>query len=129
MEIDKTTLNDLSILNIEDDFSVFNKMNFCKTAGGKHKFRNGDFVVKEEEKAHELAKQIKLFSAFPHHTSGAFAEAIGRIIKAKKICINDLLKKFQKDPMQLSSCRNAKSYLVALESIYNAGNRTRQIIF
>jgi len=37
MEIDKTTLNDLSILNIEDDFSVFNKMNFCKTAGGKHK--------------------------------------------------------------------------------------------
>ena len=37
MEIDKTTLDDLSILNIEDDFSVFNKMNFCKTAGGKHK--------------------------------------------------------------------------------------------
>ena len=37
MEIDKTTLEDLSILNIEDDFSVFNKMNFCRTAGGKHK--------------------------------------------------------------------------------------------
>jgi DNA mismatch repair ATPase MutS len=37
MEIDKTTLDDLSILNIEDDFSVFNKMNFCRTAGGKHK--------------------------------------------------------------------------------------------
>ena len=37
MEIDKTTLDDLSILNIEDDFSIFNKMNFCRTAGGKHK--------------------------------------------------------------------------------------------
>jgi DNA mismatch repair protein MutS len=37
MEIDNTTLDDLSILNVEDDFSVFNKMNFCKTAGGKHK--------------------------------------------------------------------------------------------
>ena len=37
MEIDKTTLTDLSILNVEDDFSVFNKLNFCSTAGGRHK--------------------------------------------------------------------------------------------
>ncbi|MEN9570927.1 MAG: hypothetical protein RL172_2158 [Bacteroidota bacterium] len=37
METDNTTLADLSILNIEDDFSVFNKLNFCQTAGGKQK--------------------------------------------------------------------------------------------
>jgi len=37
MEIDKTTLTDLSILDIADDFSVFNKINRCRTAGGRYK--------------------------------------------------------------------------------------------
>lgn len=37
MEIDNTTLADLSILNVEEDFSVFNKVNFCRTSGGRHK--------------------------------------------------------------------------------------------
>ena len=37
MEIDKTTLADLSILNVEADFSVFNKLNFCRTAGGRYR--------------------------------------------------------------------------------------------
>lgn len=37
METDKTTLADLSILNAEDDFSVFSKLNFCNTTGGKQK--------------------------------------------------------------------------------------------
>ena len=36
MEIDKTTLADLSIINMEEEFSVFNKLNFCRTAGGRH---------------------------------------------------------------------------------------------
>jgi DNA mismatch repair ATPase MutS len=35
MEIDSTTLNDLSILDGSDDFSLFNKLNFCQTSGGK----------------------------------------------------------------------------------------------
>ena len=35
MEIDKTTLTDLSIFNTEEEFSVFAKFNFCKTVGGK----------------------------------------------------------------------------------------------
>ncbi len=35
MEIDKITLNDLAILNADDDFSVFNKLNFCRTVGGR----------------------------------------------------------------------------------------------
>jgi len=37
MEIDKTTLADLSIMNVEEEFSVFNKLNFCRTAGGRQK--------------------------------------------------------------------------------------------
>ena len=35
METDKTTLNDLSIFNREEEFSVFNKLNLTKTVGGK----------------------------------------------------------------------------------------------
>lgn len=35
MEIDKTTLADLSIINKEEEFSVFNKLNFSRTAGGR----------------------------------------------------------------------------------------------
>ena len=35
MEIDKTTLADLSIFNMEEEFSIFAKFNFCKTVGGK----------------------------------------------------------------------------------------------
>lgn len=39
METDKTTLNDLSIFNREDEFSVFNKLNLTRTTGGREKLR------------------------------------------------------------------------------------------
>jgi DNA mismatch repair ATPase MutS len=39
METDKTTLQDLSIFNHEDEFSVFNKMNLTRTTGGREKLR------------------------------------------------------------------------------------------
>ncbi len=39
METDKTTLNDLSIFNHEDEFSVFNKLNLTRTTGGREKLR------------------------------------------------------------------------------------------
>ena len=39
METDKTTLNDLSIFNHEEEFSLFNKLNLTKTVGGREKLR------------------------------------------------------------------------------------------
>jgi hypothetical protein len=39
METDKTTLNDLSVFNNEDEFSVFNKLNLTRTTGGREKLR------------------------------------------------------------------------------------------
>jgi DNA mismatch repair ATPase MutS len=39
METDKTTLNDLSIFNSEDEFSVFNKLNLTRTTGGRERLR------------------------------------------------------------------------------------------
>ncbi|MBA3674582.1 MAG: DNA mismatch repair protein MutS, partial [Chitinophagaceae bacterium] len=39
MELDKTTLNDLSIFNTEEEFSVFDKIDFTRTLGGREKLR------------------------------------------------------------------------------------------
>ncbi len=39
METDKTTLNDLSVFNHEDEFSVFDKLNLTRTTGGREKLR------------------------------------------------------------------------------------------
>jgi DNA mismatch repair ATPase MutS len=35
MEIDKTTFNDLSIFHTEEEFSIFHKLNFTRTVGGR----------------------------------------------------------------------------------------------
>jgi DNA mismatch repair ATPase MutS len=39
MQIDKTTYNDLSVFNAEEEFSVFHKLNFTRTGGGKEWLR------------------------------------------------------------------------------------------
>ena len=39
METDKTTLNDLSVFDYEDEFSVFDKLNLTRTTGGREKLR------------------------------------------------------------------------------------------
>ena len=39
MQIDKITFNDISIFHPEEEFSVFNKLNFTKTFGGKEWLR------------------------------------------------------------------------------------------
>ena len=35
MQIDKITFNDISIFHQEEEFSIFHKLNFTKTIGGK----------------------------------------------------------------------------------------------
>ncbi len=40
MDIDQTTLNDLSIFNHEEEFSLFNKLNLTLTTGGKLQMRH-----------------------------------------------------------------------------------------
>ena len=60
MEIDHTTLADLSILNVEGDFSVFNKLNFCKTAGGKHRlFENFSTPLKTIEQIQGIQQTLQ----------------------------------------------------------------------
>ncbi len=40
METDKTTLNDLSVFQHEEEFSIFSKVNFTRTTGGREKLRH-----------------------------------------------------------------------------------------
>ena len=40
MVTDKTTLNDLSIFNHEEEFSIFDKLNLTRTVGGKESLKN-----------------------------------------------------------------------------------------
>ncbi len=39
MEIDKTTLNDLSVFNYEEEYSIFHKINFTQTSNGKEQLQ------------------------------------------------------------------------------------------
>ncbi|MFT3845410.1 MAG: DNA mismatch repair protein MutS [Lacibacter sp.] len=39
MEIDKTTYYDLSILNIEEEYSLLHRINFCTSTGGKERLQ------------------------------------------------------------------------------------------
>ena len=63
MEIDKTTLTDLSIFNTGEGFSIFDKFNFCKTAGGKEQLHinfNKPFTTVDEIKSVQQTLQAIL---------------------------------------------------------------------
>ncbi len=60
MEIDKTTLADLSIINVDEDFSVFNKLNFCRTAGGRHMlFQNFSTPLKTIQQIQDIQQTLQ----------------------------------------------------------------------
>jgi len=60
MEIDKTTLADLSIINVADEFSVFKKLNFCRTAGGRHVlFQNFSTPLKTIEQIQDVQQTLQ----------------------------------------------------------------------
>jgi len=95
----------------------------------KPRFISGTYEVKDLAGAQRTSAVIKLFKDFDGHTQGAFCEAICRILRAEKIDIKDLHKKWQKDPKQLTKRSSVKEYLVDLETIYNQSNRIRKVIF
>lgn len=68
MEIDHTTLADLAILNVEEDFSVFNKVNFCRTAGGRHKLTlNFTIPLKTIDQIQGVQQTLKLILSKEQH--------------------------------------------------------------
>src|SRR5665647_1284249 len=64
METDKTTLNDLSIFNSEDAFSVFNKLNLTRTIGGREKLRKiFSHSLNDIESINNVQKTLQLILA------------------------------------------------------------------
>lgn len=58
MEIDKTTIDDLSIFNSEEEFSVFSKINQCVTIRGKEQLRRS--LSKPLESADDIREVQKV---------------------------------------------------------------------
>lgn len=68
METDKTTLADLSIINMEEEFSVFNKLNFCRTAGGRHVlFQNFSTPLKTIEQIQDIQQTLRFIIKNEQH--------------------------------------------------------------
>lgn len=97
-------------------------------AGLSEDFKNGNYLVKELEKATDLAETCKLFSSFPHWRSRAFVIAISRIKKANLIEIDELLNAYKKRPEMLTQQANYKSYVNILEQLLNVGKQKRIVI-
>lgn len=61
MEIDKTTLTDLSIFDKEEEFSVFNKLNLTRTINGREQMRfNFNTPLKSIEEIKGIQQTIQL---------------------------------------------------------------------
>ncbi len=61
MEIDKTTLNDISIFNADEDLSVFNKLNLCTTLNGKEQlYYNFTTPLNSVEQIQGVQKTVQL---------------------------------------------------------------------
>lgn len=68
MEIDAITLQDLSIFNSEEEFSIFNKLNFTTTIRGKEKLRqNLGTPLKSLEAISAIQETIKMISSQAHN--------------------------------------------------------------
>lgn len=68
MEIDAITLQDLSIFNTEEEFSIFNKLNFTTTIRGKEQFRhNLSSPLKGIEAISAIQETVKLILSKADH--------------------------------------------------------------
>ena len=61
MEIDKTTLADLSLLNTEGEFSVFHHLNRCRTVGGRDRlYENINHPLKSIEEIQGIQQTLQV---------------------------------------------------------------------
>lgn len=87
MQIDKTTLNDLNIFNTEDDFSVFNKIDYTLTVRGRDQLRktlNTPLTNLQDIKATQetLKKIIKQQAQWPIQISNGTILMIERFLES-----------------------------------------------
>ncbi|HMD01015.1 MAG TPA: hypothetical protein VKH37_12715, partial [Ferruginibacter sp.] len=68
MELDKTTLSDLSIFTAEEEFSVFNKLNFTRTGLGREQLRiNFTYALQSLDEIRGVQQTIKFIKEKKQH--------------------------------------------------------------
>jgi hypothetical protein len=92
-------------------------------------FQRGKFQILFREEATQLADVCYMFNDFKHSRSANFYSAINRIMKAKKIDIWDLVKKYEAHKDSLEHQASWKDYITNLETIYNKKLQNRVIIY
>jgi DNA mismatch repair protein MutS len=65
MEIDKTTFNDISVFHQEEEFSIFHKLNFTRTTGGKEWLRR--FFTEPHHDLKRILGTQKILGAITNH--------------------------------------------------------------
>jgi len=92
-------------------------------------FHQGQFVVRSEDEALTVAKEVCKFSDFPGYKAGAFISAICKIMTAGNVPIDEVAKAYamHKDDLTLQS--TDKGYLLNLEAIVNKGKSKRRILY
>ncbi|MDQ2753619.1 MAG: DNA mismatch repair protein MutS [Bacteroidota bacterium] len=83
MQADKTTINDLSIFNSEEEFSVFNKLNFTTTVGGKEWLKTLlgkplNSIKKIEETQQTIVSLMQLLPQLPQQITNGTIMVIER---------------------------------------------------
>jgi len=67
MEIDKTSFNDISIFHPEEEFSIFHRLNFTRTVGGKDWLRK--FFSEPHSDIEKILGTQKIIRTLMEHTS------------------------------------------------------------
>lgn len=101
-------------------------------AGGQsalEDFQRGRFEVKTRDQAIGLADLCAEFNDFKYAKNGNFFIAIHKIMKAGKIEMADLIRKYNMHKDELVSQLSWKEYITNLENIYNKRLQSRVIIY
>jgi hypothetical protein len=97
--------------------------------GDNQDFKRGLFQATHYEQAVAFADECQKFKDFQYYRDRGFAIAIDRVIKAKKVDIDDLADKFRKNIDIVKKQSGFKEYLFTLEMILNKGKQIRVSIY
>ncbi|HRX95265.1 MAG TPA: DNA mismatch repair protein MutS, partial [Chitinophagaceae bacterium] len=65
MQIDKTSFSDISIFHHEEEFSIFHKLNFTRTVGGREWLRK--FFSEPHDSLEKIQGTQKVIRTFMEH--------------------------------------------------------------
>lgn len=95
----------------------------------KEDFQNGQFEVKHEVYANEIAGYTEEFAPFSARASRPFVVALCKILTVGHVGISELASAYRKRPDDLVQQEGWKGYIQNLEQVLNAGKHKRIIIY